>query len=165
MVIDGSTVLRRSLFLVRFEGERILLPVQILKGAEHPRLAGEGSIDCWLIVLTPGRYRLLQQGAESSEGNLSRILRQIGEAAAPGDVLDRTNDNALDAVPARLIPCTVSPPQPGWRINFPKEAKELVPEKEDRSFVYVMIVAGFIEIWFPDTLRRALSGPIPEILP
>jgi hypothetical protein len=98
-------------------------------------------------------------------GDISRILRQIEEAVAPGEVLDRTGNNALDGIQARLIPCKVSPPEPGWRVNFPKEAKELVSEREERSFVYVMVVAGFVEIWFPDTLRRALSRPLPQILP
>ena len=164
MVNDGRKLLKSSLSLVKFDEERIRLPVQIVENAEHPRLAGEDPIECWLLVVTPGRYRLVPQPAGTPAGDLSRILSQIEEATAPGEVLDRTHNNARDGIPARLIPCKVSPPQPGWRINFPKEAKELVSGKDDRSFVYVMIVAGFIEIWFPDTLRRALSGPIPEIL-
>ena len=165
VVIDGRHVFKNSLSVVKFEGERIRLPVQVVESVAHPRLAGEDPVECWLLVVTPGRYRLVPQPTGAPTGDVVRILRQIEEATAPGEVLDRTQNNALDGIQARLIPCKVSPPEPGWRINFPKEAKELVPEKEDRSFVYVMIVAGFIEIWFPDTQRRALSGPIPEILP
>ncbi|HEV2491911.1 MAG TPA: hypothetical protein VG204_02440 [Terriglobia bacterium] len=166
MVIDGRQVLKGSLSVVDFEGERIRLPVQVVKSAEHPRLAGEDPVECWLLVVTPGRYRLVAQPAETLTGDLLRIVDEIEDTLTTGEVLDRTENNARDGIQARLIPCKVSPSQAGWRINFPKEAKELVSEKnEDRSFVYVMIVAGFIEIWFPDTLRRALSGPIPEILP
>lgn len=165
MVIDGRNISKSSLSLVKFDEERICLPVQIVENAEYPRLAGKDSIQCWLLVVTPGRYRLVPQPAGTPAGDLSRILSQIEELTAPGDVLDRTQNNARDAIPARLIPCSVKPPQPGWRINFPKEAMALVPQTEDRSFVYMMIVAGFVEIWFPDTLRRALSVPIPEILP
>jgi hypothetical protein len=163
MVIGGKRVLNSSLSLVKFDEERICLPVQIAAG--FPRLAGEDPIECWLLVVTPGRYRLVLQPAGTPAGDLSRILSHIEEATAPGDVLDRTQNNDRDGIPARLIPCSLKPPKPGWRITFPKEAMALVPQTEDRSFVYLMIVAGFIEIWFPDTLRRALSGPIPDILP
>jgi len=165
MVINGRKILKRNVSVAQFEGERILLPKQIVENAEHSRLAGKDPVECWLLVVTPGRYRLIPQPTGTLPDDLSRILGQIAETAAPGEVLDRTQSNPLDGIQGRLIPCNVSPPQPGWRVNFPKEAKELVSGKEDRSFVYVMIVAGFIEIWFPDTLRRALSGPISEILP
>lgn len=165
MVIDGRVILRRNVLVAEFDGERIYLPSQIVENAEQPRLAGEEPLECWLLVVTPGRYRLVARPPGAPAGDLSRILSQIEEVTAPGDVLDRTQNNARDGIPARLIPCRVTPPKPGWRINFPKEALALVPHTEDRSFVFVMIVAGFIEIWFPDTLRRALSGPIREILP
>jgi hypothetical protein len=164
MVIDGRKILKRNVSVAELVGERIRLPSQIVENAEQPRLAGEEPFECWLLVLTPGRYRLVPQTGSPSD-DLSRILDQVEEVAAPGDVLDRTQNNPRDGIQARLMPCTVSPRGPGWRIHFPKEAMKLVPQSEERSFVYVMIIAGFIEIWFPDTLRRASSQPIPEILP
>src|SRR6266851_6754295 len=157
MVIDGSYFEAGGLARVKFERERVRLPVHVVEGANHPRLIGKDPVKCWLLVVTPGRFRLVMVPTGSATGDLSRILQEIEEAEAAGDVLDRTENNAGDGIGARLIPCTVSPPAPGWRVNFPKAAKDLVPEKEERSFVFVLIVAGFIEIWFPDTLRRALS--------
>jgi hypothetical protein len=165
MVIDGRKIPESGLSVVKFEGERLRLPVEVERRVEHPPLAGQRPIECWLLVVTPGRYRLLPRQTETPGADLARLLRQIEESLTPGEVLDRTENNALDGIQARLIPCRISAPEPGWRINFPKEAKELVSEKEERSFVYVMVVAGFAEIWFPDTLRRALSGPLPPILP
>ena len=164
MVIDGRTVLKRNLCLVQFEGERIRLPVEIARNAKRPLFSGKEPIECWLLVVTPGRYRLIDQAGGTPSDDLDQILQQIEEAGVPGDLLDRTEDNPRNAIQGRLIPCRVSPPDPGWRINFPKEATYLVSDKEERSFVYVMIIAGFIEIWFPDTLRRAVSVPIAEIL-
>lgn len=163
MVIDGSRVLKGSLSLVKFEGERIRLPDHIVERAGHQRLSGKNPVDCWFLVVKPGRFRMVLKTG-TPEGDVSRILNQIEETSAPGGTLDYTENDALDGIQARLISCIVSPPPPGWRVNFPKEAKGLVPENEERSSAYVMIVAGFIEIWFPDTLRRALSGPIAEIL-
>ena len=165
MVIDGRNIPESSLSVVKFEGERLRLPALVARSVEHSLLSGQAPVECWLLVVTPGRYRLVPQPTGTPAGDISRILRQIEEAVAPGEVLDRTGNNALDGIQARLIPCKVSPPEPGWRVNFPKEAKELVSEREERSFVYVMVVAGFVEIWFPDTLRRALSRPLPQILP
>jgi hypothetical protein len=165
MVISGRAILKRNVFAAEFDGERIRLPSQIVENAERPRLAGEEPVECWLLVVTPGRYRLVPQPPGTPSDDLSRILSQIEEVTTPGDVLDRTQNNARDGIPAKLIPCRATPSKPGWRINFPKEAVALVPHTDDRSFVFVMIVGGFIEIWFPDTLRRALSAPLTEILP
>jgi hypothetical protein len=109
--------------------------------------------------LKPGRYRLVVVGTDAA----SRILRQIEETQAAGDLLDSTDSDSDDSISARLISCSVSR-RPVWRLNFPKEALRLVPEGERGRYVAVMIVAGFIELWFPDTLRRAVSVPISDIL-
>jgi hypothetical protein len=162
MVIDGSSFQGSDLFVARFEGERILIPPRF---AQQAGLAGTGKIDCWLLVIVPGRFRLLTSSMSGASRGLSRILERMEEVGEPGDVLDWTESNARAAVRARLIPCVATPPRPGWRINFPKEAKELVPQKEDRSFVFGFMIAGFVELWFPDTLRRAVSVRISSILP
>ena len=97
-------------------------------------------------------------------GTLARILEAVEDAEEFGDLLDRTEDNGKDAIDVRLIPCTVSlTPRTGWRVNFPKAAKDLLSEKEEHAFVFVRIVAGYVEIWFPDTLRRALSSPLSAL--
>jgi hypothetical protein len=165
MVINGNNILKRNLWVARFEGDRIRLSTEIVENDQLPWLAGEEPVECGLLVVTPGRYRLVPHPTGTPSDDLVRILRQIEETAAQGEVLDRTQNNARDGIPGRLIPCNVSPRGPGWRINFPKEATELVPPEEQHSLVYLMIVAGFIEIWFLDTLRRALSRPISEVLP
>jgi hypothetical protein len=147
-----------DLTAVKSKRDRITLPKEIVENAASTGLAQTGTTSCWLVVVSPGRYRLA--GAEA----VSKILRQIEEVAAPGDVLDDTESNPQDAIRARLIPCTVSAPPPAWRLNFPKAARQLVPETEEHSYMFVMIVAGFIELWFPDTLRRAVSAPISKSL-
>lgn len=164
VVFDGSQLKERA-YVVQLDEERILLPKHIVEGAQRSMVAGEQPVDCWLFVVTPGRFRLISQAAGGASADLARILRQIEENEVPGELRERTGNNALDGIQARLIPCKLTPPRPGWRLNFPREAKKLVSDKEDRSFVYVMVVAGYIEIWFPDALRRALSVPIAEIFP
>lgn len=166
MVTDGSIPGENRLTKVPFDRERIRLPSHVTETAKNPRFTGKTIIPCWLLVVTPGRYRLVARPTESPTGMLAKILREVEEADEFGDVLDRTENNARDAIGVRLIPCTVAlTPRVGWRVNFPKAAKDLVWLKEERSFVFVRLVAGFVEIWFPDTLRRALSRPLTEIIP
>jgi hypothetical protein len=162
MVIDGKIIRISDLTVVKFEGERIYIPSHLVGTAS---LSGSAEIERWLLVVTPGRYRLLPKSVTVGQINFSRILRHTETVGALGDGLDWTENNEQPGIRARLIDCTISPPEPGWRINFPKAARQLVPEKEDRSFVFMFSVAGYVEIWFPDTLRRAVSVPISEILP
>lgn len=148
-----------GLHWAKFERNRIPLPTDVVRSATRSGLNGTETIDCWLVVLRPGRYRLA--GADA----VSNILSQIEEAESPGELLDSTDSDSDDSLSARLIPCRVSPPRPMWRLNFPKEAMLLVPDGERTRYLAVRVVAGFIELWFPDALRRALSVPLSEILP
>jgi hypothetical protein len=162
MVIDGRTSEQHDLFAARFDGERILLPARLAREAGFTE---RDAVDCWLLVVTPGRYRLVKKSTAAATGDLARILDQIDEVGTTGDLLDQTESNARAAIRTRLIHCSVSPRGPGWRINFPKAAKELVPQNEDRTFVFVLTVAGYVELWFPDTLRKATSVPLSRVLP
>lgn len=162
MVINGRAFQGSDLAVAQFERERILLPARF---AREARLAGTKPIECLLLVVTPGRYRLLLEPTATDGDDLPRLVDRINELGAPGDVLDGTENNSQAAIRAQLIPCIATPPPPGWRINFPKAAKQLVPQKQERSFVFVFTVAGRVEIWFPDTLRQAMSEPISERLP
>jgi hypothetical protein len=163
MATDGSE--GGKLIKVRFDRERIRIPLHIVEDAKHPRFAGVTETKCWLLVVTPGRYRLIEQPKGRPTGTLAKIIDEVEDAEEFGDLLDRTEDNARDAIGARLISCTVSlTPRTGWRVNFPKAAKDLLSGKEERESAFVRIVAGYVEIWFPDTLRRALASPLAELL-
>lgn len=162
MVIDGNTIRESDLAVAKFEGDRIHFPIHLV---EIAGFGGKGQIKCLLLLVTPGRFRLLPKKTANPEGDISKILLGIERAGVDGDVLDYTGDNAQAAIRARLIECTVSPQAKGWRVNFPEAVRRLVSEKEDRSFVFVFSVSGYVEFWFPDTFRKAVSGPISDILP
>jgi hypothetical protein len=163
LVINGMETVSSVMNAVNFDGDRIPLPARV---AELAQLTGDNAIDCWLLVVTAGRYRLilkLVEGATSAT-SFSRVLRHWQELGGSGDVLDSTSSNEQAGIRARLIPTVVAPMTNGWRITVPKEAKMLVPTGEDRSFVFIVMVAGFIEFWFPDTLRRAVWVPLAGLL-
>jgi hypothetical protein len=161
MVIDGIDSQENEPTIAQFEGRRILLPLHFVK---HAALSGSKPIDCWLLVVTPGRFRLVKQSTATPTGDLAKILSQSEEVGEPGDVLDYTESNPQAAIRARLIPCVATPRGPGWRLNFPKSAMELVPATEERSSVFLLTVAGYVELWFPETLRRAVSEPFSKVL-
>jgi len=157
MVADGSLKWEKNLTVAEFEGDRILIPADFVRRADSSRLSRNRLIRCWLLVVKPGRYRLVVESTD-----LSKMFRRIEEVGARGEVFDQIENDGRDAIGARVIPCTASPRGPGWRIHVPKEARILA--SGETSHVFLLIVGGFIEIWFPDTLRNAASLPISRIL-
>jgi len=162
MVIDGNSTIGSDLAIVEFQRGRIRLPVHFVKQAG---LTGNTPVGCWLLVLTPGRFRLFVQAEKRATEGLSEIHDRIQEVTVPGDALDWTENNQQDAISARLISCVATPRGPGWRIQIPKALIRLASEKEDPSHVFIRTVAGYVEIWFPETLRAAASVPISKALP
>jgi hypothetical protein len=156
MVIDGRRDNRESFKLAKFEGDRILVPSRLVELADRSPLAGKTPIDCWLLVVKPGRYRLVRHE------DVERLLKQIEDSQARREVLEGVEDDSGDSVSARLIPCTASPPGPGWRVYVPKEARSLVVG--EKTFVYLLVRAGYLELWFPDVLRAALSESLSDVV-
>lgn len=158
---NGTVSFDTELVASVLDGERIYLPASF---ARQAGLRGDHSIDCWLLVVSSGRYRLLVKTAVSDSKDFARILQRVERVVEAGDVLDGTGTNSQPALRARLISCPASPRKSGWRVSLPTAALDLVPENEDRSRVFLLVVAGFVELWFPDTLRKALTEPISGLL-
>lgn len=162
MVNNGTSIWTSELAIVTFKGDRLNVPAHLVQAAGF---RGSARIRCWLLVVKPGRYRIVPKSKAEVDEDLSRVLKQIEEVGKSGGVLDWTDNNEDPVIRAKLIDCVASPPGPAWRITFPKEATQLVPEAEQLPFVYMFSVGGYVEIWFPDTLRRAESVSISKILP
>jgi hypothetical protein len=156
---DGISEQKNLLKVVRLEGQRVRLPASFAKEAG---LNVTSPVNCWLVVMTAGRFRLMKQSERPTEGYLAKFFDYLSEIAEH-DSYDGTESNDQVAIPARLIPCVVTPPRSGPRINVPQEALELVAG--DRSHVFLRIVEGYVELWFPGTLRQAVSPPISTVLP
>jgi hypothetical protein len=161
MGIDGTSSASTNIFLevVRLGGQRVRIPADF---AKRVGLTVTSPIGCWLIVMAYGRFRLVKQTERPREGYLGRFFEYLDELRE-GEEYDGTESNEHVAIPVRLIPCVVTPPKSGPRLNIPKEALELVTG--DRSRVFLRIVEGSLELWFPDVLRQAISKPISEVLP
>ena len=156
--VELASAERATLDVGNYEGGRVSIPKGIVENAISPRLTGTGKMTCWLIVLGLGRYRVADRKA------ISKVLASVEEVASAGEIVDFTDRDQRDAIPARLIPCTISAAGPMWRLYLPEAVRRLAPEGETASHVFLLIVAGFIEVWFPDTLRRAMEVPLSEVI-
>jgi hypothetical protein len=158
MVIDGNKLKKNELTAVDLREGRIHFPQHLVEVAGF---TGRDHIRRKLLVVTAGRYRLTKQ---TDDEDLSRVSAEVETVGAPGTLLDYTDDNRKAAIRARLIDCTIAPQAEGWRVYIPEEVKLLLREKEDKTFIFVFTVAGFVEFWFPNTLSEAVSVPISELL-
>jgi hypothetical protein len=159
MEVRGTSLKTTLQHVARLGGQRIRIPAEFAKPVG---LSVTSRIDCWLVVMTTGRFRLLKQSEKPEAGYLGRFFEHV-EETAEDDSLDGTESNEYLALPARLIPCVVTPPRSGPRLNIPMEALALV--RGDRSQVILRIIEGSLELWFPETQRQAMSRPIGEVLP
>src|SRR5260370_2324192 len=157
MVINGSIMQKDDFAVAELEGERINLPIRFVRQAKLDADDAE-HIERLLLVICPGRYRLVTETSE----DVDRIRVLMEEMGVPGEVLDETRTNIRASVRSRLILCSITRPRPSWRMHVPKVAIQLAPG--ERSHVFLLIVRGYVELWFPDTLRQVVSVPISELL-
>ena len=61
----------------------------------------------------------------------------------------------------RLIPTTLAPPGPSWRLAVPKQ---IVPDVKHGLTVVLMFSLGYVEIWFRDTYLAALAPPQDSVI-
>ena len=160
MVIDGITIRASDLVVARFEGDRIHFPTHLIEVAGF---TGKDQIRCLLWAFGPSRYRLFSKQLMEGQTEILRIVDVFQRVGEPGDFLAYSNDDQA-AIRARLVECIVSPQGKGWRLNFPEAVKLLASEREEPKFVFVVSVVGYVEFWFPDLLRKAVSAPPSNIL-
>jgi hypothetical protein len=161
MVIDGNRIRQEDFSLQDLQVSRVYLPPHFVRQAG---LAGEKPVDCWLLVVAAGRYRLFTPATPDPEGDLPRLLNLMEEVSVASGALEWTENNEQPASIIRLIPCRASPRGPGWRIHIPQEARYLAPDGKTAGSVYLIIVGKLVEIWFPRTLQQAVSVPLSRIL-
>jgi len=139
---------------------RITLPKQF--SDRVPWMSGTVPIQAWLFLLQLGRYRLLSD-TEVQDHPLLEPVRSVvleGAPAARADPIFAEEFSRAGLI-ARLVPTTISPPKPGWRINIPKGLDIFLPPETDANALSVLIsMEGYLEIWYTDVLRRAGTLPL-----
>src|SRR5437016_1739702 len=82
----------------------------------------------WLLLVGPGRYRLLSDEQVQNHPQLESV-RQLILEGPPEAVTEPMHAEELKdaAIVARLVPISFARTKPGWRISLPKELKAFVP--------------------------------------
>jgi len=118
-------------------------------------------VQAWLFLLEPGRYRLLSDEDVQNDPQLEPvrvlILQEKPVVATEASYAENSRDAAIVA---RLIPITIRFHKGSWRIPFAEERRALAPpDCNPRAISFLFSPEGFVEIWYTDVLRRALTPP------
>lgn len=146
-------------------GGRIWIPDHLVRRINW--LKGGDALDAWLLILQPGRFRLLSHGQVEASDRLRQVLERITNPDESGDDDPaHAESQELAALAARLVPAKVSPkgPRGGWRLTSPLG---LFPAGATKSgtILYLLMSEGYLELWFEDLLNRALEIPLDQVIP
>jgi hypothetical protein len=127
-----------------------------------PWICGDEPLRVWLLLLVPGRFRLLPESEVDKNDKLKEIRARIidGPVDAEGSPLSfETNDVA--SLLGRLIPTTLSAPRPARRLTLPKLA---ALDKKDEQRLVIMFSIGYLELWHLDVYQAAMVSPLDALL-
>lgn len=125
-------------------------------------IQGSLTLNAWILLVAPGRYRLLSD----DEVQRSPMLEPVRTLLTEGTVQTEgeptfAQDSTRAAIVARLLPAIVAPHKPGWRISFPRSFNVFAPPGCDTNkYSILMSLEGYLEIWYTDVLTKAASGDI-----
>ncbi|SRR5713101_794442 len=138
---------------------RITLPKHF---SDRTPFCGTQSFQAWLLLLTPGRYRLLTNEQVQNDQQLEPVRSLILEGkSTPATEPTCSEEPTRAAIVARLLPTTIAPQGSCWRISLPKAFDVFVPPDCDpKKFSIFLSLEGYWEIWYTDVLRRAVLVPL-----
>jgi hypothetical protein len=118
------------------------------------------NVQAWLLLLAPGRYRLLSDEQVQDDPQLEPVRLLILEGK-PAVVSEPTYSKDLkeEAIVARLVPIAVAQHKQNqsWRISLPRELlRAFAPPDcgDPKAFSILLSLEGYWEIWYTDVLRR-----------
>jgi hypothetical protein len=119
-------------------------------------VAGGGkSVRGWLLVLVPGRFRLLSDSDVERDKRLSDVRSLVlGGPTEVGASPVEFESDAKAAVIGRLVPVFIDPTS---RIVIPRE---ILPNERERWTFVLLFSLGYLEIWLVDVYNAALACPV-----
>jgi hypothetical protein len=125
-----------------------------------PWATGDETLLVWLLMLVPGRFRLLSDPEVQQDPALNEIRSVLVDgptlAAIPATTFDPSGKAALVG---RLIPTSLSPGA-SWRLIVPKQGMG----RRERNEYVLMFSLGYLELWFAETYAEALTAPLDAVI-
>lgn len=142
---------------------RILLRQSLVR--QLPWLKGEGAIEAWLLVGNSSRCRLLSSYEVKNDSRLRELRARIEAEVnlTSTDALE-FHDESLVALPLRLLPIQVTPPDPGWRLTLPRPVAAVMKITPGVSEVAAILLRGHVELWTIELLASAMSTPLADLI-
>ncbi len=139
---------------------RIVVPKDISDRASWMR--GTQALSAWILLVEPGRFRLLSDDEVESDPQLEPIRSLLSQgAAAVVNEPTRSEKLHLAAKVVRLAPVSIAHSKSGWRVPFPRAFDKFAPFDCDRkAFSILFSLEGYLELWYTDVLRKAVSLPL-----
>ena len=142
---------------------RIRLPQPILQRVDW--ITGEGPVNGWLLLGSPGRCRLLPATEVENDPNIkSLVARTTAELSSAGTNTLEFHDEVSVALALRLMPVEIAYADTGWRIPLPRHIAAIMQIRPGESDLAALFFRGHIELWTIETLRSAVTPPLTEIL-
>jgi hypothetical protein len=112
----------------------------------------------WLYLVQPGRFRILFEDQVNADSQLESIRALLVQGRAfDAKEASEAESLARAAMVVKLLPASISPPPPRWRISFPKGFDPFVPKECDpKAFSILLSPEGYVEVWYTDVLRKAV---------
>jgi hypothetical protein len=138
--------------------DRLTLPKHFCDRLSWLLEKGEKTIEAWIYVLEPGRFRLLSDTEVESDTLLEPLRTFVLDSQSLPPTNPSTADSSQEAAAvARLIPVTVEHHRGSWRMLLPEEAAALCPNNCDPRSLAFFMPDGYLEIWYSDFLRNLMQ--------
>ena len=142
---------------------RIVLPAALSKLV--PWIVGDELLFGWLLMGSPGRYKLLSPAEIESDAATQSLRNRIGaELSAGGGSMLEFHDEASLALALRLVQVRIAPPDPGRRLTLPKVVAAMMQIRPGETDLAVWFLHGHIELWTIETLRSAATPQLSDFI-
>lgn len=137
------------------EKNRVRIPEELLSAL--PWIFGD-PVQAFLLILDVGRFRLLSPQNVDDSPMLRRLHAQLSQPDEPPepDPMDFESPEIV-ALTARLVPTSISTRAPHCRFTVPRAAVALSTAGSRDRRVIMTLRSGYLEIWFPEVVEKALS--------
>jgi hypothetical protein len=143
---------------VQPDAGRIAIPARYSKRILW--LSDSKPLNVWLLMLQPGRFRLLSDGEVTANEEINAIKSLIVDGPEISGISATVFDSPERAVLiGRLIPTTLSQSlSSGWRLSIPRRVAP-----RDQTLV-LLFSQGRLEIWLLEPYHAALAHPLSSLL-